>query len=192
MITTDTGEAYENEFHHAIDSPLPEVQLASMINPENDPFHGKPDAGGAAGPLSRPTPEYVDRAALKYKDQVVTGEKGSAHFDLMDKIPKDAKYLDVDDGFVTNTGRYITRKEALMMGGKRGQIDPETFEKSLQKGSGAISEDFADINRARWEKRINMMEEMQKKKDRWDDLLLPEDKEDILKGLKDYVKDKFK
>lgn len=279
MITTDTGEAYENEFHHAIDSPLPEVQLASMINPENDPFHGKPDAGGAAGPLSRPetigkaavkhtetgkvytgvnhgeaainaedeipgldfnklqqgfttssgrfvdhreankiarendqiakgslsshrmdrlhsedvipknAPEYVDRAAVQSRaGDIHVDQIGSSHTDILKQIPDKMEQAWSNDGFITNEGRFIDRYEAQRVGVASGQLDPKT----TNMNKGAISEDFPHINKARWEKTINHLEEMKQHTDRWDDLMLPGDKEDFLGHLKDYVKDKFK
>lgn len=191
MITTDTGEAYENEFHHAIDSPLPEVQLASMINPENDPFHGKPDAGGAAGPLSRPIPkvESVDRAAVQSRaGDIHVDQIGSSHTDILKQIPDKMEQAWSKDGFITNEGRFIDRYEAQRVGVASGQLDPKT----TNMNKGAISEDFPHINKARWEKTINHLEEMKQHTDRWDDLMLPGDKEDFLGHLKDYVKDKFK
>jgi len=68
----------------------------------------------------KPAPETIRSAAVKLSDgKVVTGK---THGEIVADIP-DASLYGADDGFVTSTGRYVSRDEAMKLAKKSGIVE---------------------------------------------------------------------
>jgi len=85
-------------------------------------------------PVMASEPERIKSAALRYKDQIFEGENhgialgnlGEAHPD----IDMSRFYSDVDQGFTTSTGRFISREEAAdMVGANKSYLLSEDLDK---------------------------------------------------------------
>lgn len=120
----------------------------------SQPFGDVPIAPGEATavappPVAATAPEKVQSAALKIDGQILTG---SSHFNIIDDLHKqgvtnDKIYNENPDGggFVTNTGRYIDRKEALNLADNQNQLKntKDDIQKNPKRlGVNVISEDF--------------------------------------------------
>lgn len=73
------------------------------------------------------TPERIVSAAIQYKGEIFTGQ---THADAW--VPMTEKYADAVitneriDGFVTSTGRFVDRKEALVIAQNADQLRSES------------------------------------------------------------------
>jgi len=85
-------------------------------------------------PVMASEPEKIKSAALRYKDQIFEGENhgialgnlGEAHPD----IDMSRFYSDVDQGFTTSTGRFVSREEAAdMVGANKSYLLSEDLDK---------------------------------------------------------------
>jgi len=74
------------------------------------------------------TTERITQAAVRFGDnQILTGTRHSEIlFDLFEKYPE--LYRTKEEGFLTSTGRFVDRKDAINIALKSGQIKktPET------------------------------------------------------------------
>lgn len=67
--------------------------------------------------------ERITSAAIKYKDEIFSGRTHAhAWRDMTAKYPETVMLDDRGDGFLTNTGRFVDRKEALEMAEKAEQL----------------------------------------------------------------------
>ena len=75
-------------------------------------------------PPADPSQEHVDRAALRAPDgKIIVGDKDAYHGMLM--VQADRQYKDFpryETGFVSSTGRYLTREEAFQLARSAGQV----------------------------------------------------------------------
>jgi len=90
-------------------------------------MHGYMPQGKAPTP---PPIEKVEKAALRYKDEVFTGIMHAMAFeDLQAKYPK-LTHDDIGgviaDGFTTSMGRFVSREEAFKMVHGVAQIGKQT------------------------------------------------------------------
>ncbi len=78
---------------------------------------------GKSGPYVRTpsvgSPETIVSAAVKYSDGEI--RTGKNHASIIDSNP-DGDLRGSDDGFVTSTGRYVGREEAMTIAKKAGQV----------------------------------------------------------------------
>jgi hypothetical protein len=75
---------------------------------------------------AEPQAETIAQAAVKFSDGEV--RTGQTHGSIVEAI--DAKDLrGSEDGFVTNTGRYVSREEAMKIAKKANQLKPEAKDK---------------------------------------------------------------
>lgn len=80
--------------------------------------------------MTEPQPERITRAAIRYKGNIVSLPQPARHHDIIRHIADELKwhphYLPVcgpeDQGFVTNTGRFIDRVEAYRVALNAGQL----------------------------------------------------------------------
>ncbi len=68
--------------------------------------------------------ERIKASAVRYKGQIFTGQThGDALLVLEEAFP-DYRAREVEDGFVTSSGRYVDRTEAREIAKKNDQIKP--------------------------------------------------------------------
>jgi hypothetical protein len=148
-IGTSLGNYYPDE--HAYQAreftpqPVSDTRTYSM-NPMLDAQEGtRPMAGGGRLAPAPVAPERVGPAALIIKGKTYTGTNhGEAFGKFMDEQPNNDPGKDWKDGFVTTTGRFVSREEAFEIAKKQDQVDPQVL-KSLpadQEGSMLLSEDL--------------------------------------------------
>lgn len=70
------------------------------------------------------TNERIDRVAIKWAGVVHTAEQPRRHHDVIHEMAKLGFGPECmhDQGFVTDTGRFVDRKEAYLIAGRAGQI----------------------------------------------------------------------
>ena len=127
-------------------APVPPPETAPVQNAqtvlerilEEDPAEYKPLASGKPRPVpvdDSIVTEKVERvraAAFRFKDGTIA--EGTSHPEIADRLIEEGKWKDYDDyskaeeGFVTNEGRFVTRKEAETITGY-----DESFEMGLDK-----------------------------------------------------------
>lgn len=85
-----------------------------------------------------PAVESLAFAAIKRSDQVYTGHRSHHEIRLArgDEDPRKPDPLDID-GFLTSTGRFVSRYEARFVGVRAGQLGPQW----LQSGRKLLSSD---------------------------------------------------
>lgn len=77
--------------------------------------------------------EKIAAAALKARDQVYTGPTHAACMNAIltdERLTSDQKVamlLDTDDGFVTNTGRFVSREEAFQIAQAQKQMTDHQY-----------------------------------------------------------------
>jgi hypothetical protein len=110
-------------------------ELKKFITPEEHPTYGGLEASGFGYtrkfmPPADPTREHVDRAAIRLDDgTVLSHEEDSGHGDIL-VAHKLVKSLNSDwdeapphyRGFISSTGKYLTRDEAFKLARKAGQV----------------------------------------------------------------------
>ncbi len=96
--------------------------------------------GGDKGNETEPI-ERITFAAIRYKGEIFTGPVHSAAWVLMtEKYPKAVITDEREDGFMTSTGRFVKREEALDIADKAGQLEHER----IHSLGGLLSEDLKD------------------------------------------------
>ncbi len=90
--------------------------------------------------LHLPNPEWIESAAIRYKGETFIGR---AHYNAW--LLMTAKYPEMvnsqegrEDGFMTNTGRFVNREEALKIAEKADELSVERG----HEGSRLYSEDL--------------------------------------------------
>ena len=68
-------------------------------------------------------PECIKVAALLFKGEVYTGNNHIIALDSLKKVHPDWNYQEIKDGFITNRGRFIDRKEASQIAQQAGQLE---------------------------------------------------------------------
>jgi hypothetical protein len=84
-----------------------------------------------------PKAEFVTKAALRLGDKIYTGRH---HGEAMQEMEADGHPVlktisKTEDGFVTNTGRFVSRKEALKIAERQGQLAKPNIGKTLDSDS---------------------------------------------------------
>lgn len=107
-----------------------------------------PYSGGANGAIATPG-ERLTSAALKIGDQVFTGSTHGDAFEAALKAGVDpADIVKVDmNGFVTSTGRYVGREEALQIAQASGQKHRQVANSVTSQGTTAPT--FEETQKAR-------------------------------------------
>ncbi len=100
-----------------LDSQLPSAQPEPRAaNPS--PVSATPTPEATPSPQA---PETVATAAVKLADgKVVTGK---THGQIIADLPAESDLTGADDGFVTSTGRYVTREEGMKIAKESAQVD---------------------------------------------------------------------
>lgn len=109
---------------------------------------GKPDEpGNHPGPRGlehfyQPEPERITGVAFSWKGQLVSMSRGR-HFWLIERmrdpygmdLPRESTNV-ANQGFITNTGRFVDRKEAMKVARAARQL-----KRDVGKATGLVSED---------------------------------------------------
>lgn len=72
------------------------------------------------------TTERIDRAAIKLDGAVWSADQGSRHFVVLSRIVQQILQRARDhgvEGFITTTGRFVDREEALRIAATAGQLN---------------------------------------------------------------------
>lgn len=69
--------------------------------------------------------ETISSAALEYEGQLFTARSHAEAWPLLVEAKPDFDDNLIHDGFITNTGRFISREEALVVAKKAKQVSPE-------------------------------------------------------------------
>lgn len=86
--------------------------------------------------------ETVGKAALMYKGERYEGQNhGFALGDILDKFP-DADMKQIDQGFTTSKGRFVSREEAFDIAKKQDQIDNKVLPSLTEESRMLLSEDL--------------------------------------------------
>ena len=90
--------------------------------------------------VATPTPEKITAAAVRTKEGKIG--LGKTHFEAEDDLAIEGRKYGLEYGFQTNTGRFVTRKEAADIALASKQITPETplRTSSTVGGPGLIAE----------------------------------------------------
>lgn len=70
--------------------------------------------------------EAISSAALEYEGQLFTARSHAEAWSLLVEAKPDFDENLIHDGFITNTGRFISREEALIVAKNSKQISPES------------------------------------------------------------------
>lgn len=68
--------------------------------------------------------ESIKAAALRYKGEIFTGPTHADAVCVLEETYPDYRAREVEDGFVTSTGRYVDRDEALAIAQGKDQVKP--------------------------------------------------------------------
>ncbi len=69
------------------------------------------------------TPERIQAAALRYKGQVFTGPAHSFAHDKLEKVFPSSNNKEIEQGFITNSGRFVNREDAFKIAQKAKQVE---------------------------------------------------------------------
>lgn len=95
--------------------------------------------------------EMVDKAALQYGGKTYTGmNHGYALQDIMNEhgSSDNIDFKAVKDGFTTNTGRFVSREEAMDIAKAQDQIDQKVKGQMAPDSSMLLSEDLSHLQPA--------------------------------------------
>jgi len=81
--------------------------------------------------------EIISHAAIKRSDKIIS--IGKSHSDIIKESPYGTCKKGSEMGFITSTGRFVDRIEALQIAIDNGQINPQL--KTLRK-TGLLSENI--------------------------------------------------
>lgn len=118
------GKPYRDQRDGAIATPEPPPpDNVTMIHPISDVHNINPmnDTENGIIPMLG-APERVSRAAIKYEDKVYEGQH---HGDALDQMLNHHATLDfknMNEGFTTTHGRFVSREEAFNIAKKQDQI----------------------------------------------------------------------
>lgn len=159
---SETGLAlYDAPLAGAYPRPGEPAQLRGLLGLNPGPQEGQwslvndPRAIGSGARRSLPPlpirlgagPEEIGQAAIRVGDRVFTGRWHGEAADAAMSAGYDLERIDIDldEGFITNQGRFLNRQQASELALANGQWDVEAQRNDAFLGYGIEPEDFAEF-----------------------------------------------
>lgn len=131
---------YEKYLEGVHPARIPTGDSRHILNPDPTIQHGIGGAGSKA-------PEFLHSPAVMFQGKpYLGGDHGEAYRNVFKETGTRPMFRDSDQGFVTSTGRFVSRHEAVSIGEGAGQITPTkdltSMGKKVREQFGLTSEEL--------------------------------------------------